>query len=456
LEETTLIKDSEPKLSFARVCGKKVEADFEGGDVTSDGGTLVLRDLDRQIGLIDRMVAAMVDRRHPSYVNHSLQDLLRQRIYQIACGYEDANDCDQLRCDPGFKVACDRLPISGPDLASQPTMTRLENRVRRTDLYRMARALVDVFIASYEEPPEALLLDIDDTDDPTHGAQQLSMFNAHYGEHCFLPLHIYEGQSGKLIATILRPGRRLRGTEIVAILKRLVAYLRASWPEVQILLRGDSHFSTPEVHAWCAENEVYYVLGQAGNPRLQALAKPLLEQAQALYAETQEKVRLFTSFLYQAGSWSAPRRMVCKVEVSSEGINVRFVVTNLESHRPSFLYDTIYCGRGRMEGFIKNHKRSLHSDRTSCVKFEANQFRLLLHSAAYVLLHTLAEKGLRGTRWATAQFDTIQKRVLKVGAQVHELTTKIKFHLPTSFPLKELWRRMVLNLATAFPSAAGP
>ncbi len=443
-------------LTFASVRGKKVEADFDGGTVTSDGGALLLRAVESKLDLLGRIVEAITDRRHPSYVNHSLRDLIQQRVFQISCGYEDANDCDQLRTDPGFKTACDRLPLSGPDLASQPTMTRLENSVRRKELYRIAQAFVDAFIASYEKPPEAILLDIDDTDDPTHGTQQLSMFNGYYDEHCFLPLHIYEGQSSKLITTILRPGRRPRGKEIVAILKRLVAHLRASWPEVQILLRGDSHFSTPEVHDWCENNQVYYVLGQTGNSRLQALGKPLLEQAQALYKDTNEKVRLFTSFLYQAESWSKPRRILFKAEVTPEGVNPRFVVTNFQTHQASFLYDTVYCGRGRMEGYIKDHKTFLHSDRTSCHKFEANQFRLFLHSAAYVLLQTLAEKGLEGTQWAKAQFDTIQKRILKVGGRVRELKTKINFHFPTSFPLKELLRSILVNLAAAYPSGVGP
>lgn len=369
---------------FASILGKKVEADFGGGNVTTDGGAMFLRLVESKVGIIDRIVSCLPDRRHASYVRHSLEEMIQQRVFQIACGYEDANDCNDLRGDPGFKAACGRLPISGEELASQPTMSRLENSVRKADLYRIARAFVDGFLASYASPPDAIILDLDDTDDTTHGAQQLSLFNGYFDEHCFLPLHIYEGQSGKLITTILRPGRRPSGKEVVAILKRVVIHIRKAWPHVQIFVRADSHFSVPEVHVFCEDQKVYYVLGQAGNERLAKLGHPLLEQAQQLYQTTKKKVRLFGSFLYQASTWSKPRRIVFKAEVTPEGTNPRFVVTNLESSQASFIYDHIYCARGKMEGFIKDHKTYLRSDRTSCHRFTANQFRLFLHSAAYV------------------------------------------------------------------------
>lgn len=443
-------QDSHNELSFARILGKRVEGAFDGGTLTSDSGALLLREVEQRMGIIDRIASALTDHRHQSYVAHSLIDLLKQRVFQIACGYEDTNDCNELRSDPGFKAACDRLPITGKDLASQPTMSRLENGVRRSELYRIAQAFVDGFIASYKKAPKAIILDIDDTDDAVHGTQQLSLFNAYYDEHCFQPLHIYEGQTGKLITTILRPGARPTGPQIVAILKRLVIYLRQAWPHVEIFLRGDSHFSCPEVHDFCEVTRVYYGLGQAGNSRLSTLGQPLMAQAKALYEQTGQRVQLFTSFLYQANTWAIPRRIIFKAEVTSLGENPRFVVTNLKSSLPSFIYQTIYCARGRMEGFIKNHKTFLHSDRTSCHRFEANQFRLFLHSAAYVLLHTLAEKGLQNTPWAHVQFNTIQNRILKVAARVCELKTKIRFHLPTSFPLKSLYGKILYNLSMAY------
>jgi hypothetical protein len=349
----------------------------------------------------------------------------------------------------------------------------------------MAGALFDTFAASYERAPTCLLLDIDDTADEVHGAQQQSLFNGYYDSYCYLPLHIYEGQSGKLITTILRPGRRPTGEEIVSILKRVVGAIRREWPEVLILLRGDGHFSVPEVHEWCESQEpkLFYILGQGGNKVLKQKASAILQQAQLLYRLRQErywrkqrqeerqqqkseskgkralpeptrheliteqlKVKLYTEFLYQAETWSAPRRVICKVEVSEKGDNIRFVVTNLQNVRKAYVYETIYCGRGQMENYIKDHKRFLHSDRLSCHQFEANQFRLFLHSAAYVLMHTLKTTGLAGTDWSRAQFDQIQLRVLKVGARIEEWKTKIRFHFPSSFPLKTVYARMLSNL----------
>jgi len=226
------VQDSHRQVSFASIFGKKVEVAFDGGTLTSDSGALLLREVESKVGVVAELVNALTDPRHPSYVDHTLEDLVKQRVFQIACGYEDANDCNDLRSDPGFKAACDRLPISGADLASQSTMSRLENRVRRGELYRMAYALADVFIASYAKAPQSVILDIDDTEDEVHGDQQLALFNGHYAARCFLPLHIYEGQTGKLITAILRPGARPTGKQIVSILKRLIAHLRQAWPNV--------------------------------------------------------------------------------------------------------------------------------------------------------------------------------------------------------------------------------
>jgi len=481
-----MAQDTQIVLPFARLCGKNLQADFDGGTLSSDGGVLFLREIEDQVGIIRRLAGALDDPRDARYTDHSYEEMLRQRIFQIACGYEDANDCDTLRHDPAFKAACGRLPLSDNPLASQPGMSRLENAPRRTELYRTAQAVFATFIASYQQAPQCLLLDIDDTADEVHGAQQQSLFNGYYDRYCYLPLHIYEGQSGKLITSILRPGRRPTGKEIVSILKRVVGAIRREWPEVMILLRGDSHLSAPEVHEWCEsqEPELFYILGQSGNPVLKAKARGILQQAQLLFHFRQErywrkkgqearkqqkskskgkhkppsfsgneiiteqmKVKLYTELLYQAETWSEPRRIICKVEVSEKGENLRFVVTNLQHSRKAYIYETIYCGRGRMENDIKDHKRFLHSDRLSCHKFESNQFRLFLHSAAYVLMHTLRTKGLRGTAWSRAQFDQIQLQVLKVGARVEELKTKIRFHLPSSFPLQALYAKMLANLS---------
>jgi len=434
-------QDSQMGLSFANLKGKTVQAHFDGGTVTSDAGALLLREIDRRTGIVDRVVGALGEWRDPRYVVHELVDLVRQRIFQIALGYEDADDADTLRTDPALKAACERLPISGVDLASQPTLSRLENRVSRTQLMRIALALGDAFIASFSTPPRHLLLDLDDTDDPVHGAQQLALFNAHCGEYTYQPLHIYDGLSGRLVTTVLRPGCRAKGIDIVKILQRVVARLRTAWPQVDILVRADSHFSTPEVHEFCRDHDVRFLLGQGTNSTLKARVAPTLSQAQDLFDAdpASAPVRLFTEFAYQAGTWAQPLRIVAKVEVSCLGTNVRFVTTNMTSSQPSFLYQTAYAGRGATENYIKNHKRFLHSDRTSCHRFEANQFRLLLHSAAYMLLHAFQELLLYGTQLQQAYFNTLQQRLLKVGARVVERGTVIRFHLPSSFPLQEIY-----------------
>ena len=230
-------------------------------------GVRLLRQLESRIGVIDRIVESLWDRRHQSYVDHSYTELLRQRVFQIACGYEDANDCNDLRSDPAFKVSCERLPITGDDLASQPTMSRLENSVSRTDLYRIAQALLETFIEYYEKAPKKIFLDIDDTNDATHGPQQLSLFHAYYDEYCCMPIHLYEGVTGKLITAILRPARRIRGSVTGAILRRVFARLFEVWPKVKITLRGDAHFSAPEVHALCDKYGVYFIPGQMINKK---------------------------------------------------------------------------------------------------------------------------------------------------------------------------------------------
>jgi len=386
-KEDTAMESSQKTLHFASVSGRKVEADFDGGATTSDAGALLLRQAEARIGIIDRVVMALSDRRHQSYVDHTHTDLIRQRVFQIACGYEDANDSNDLRSDPGLKTACDRLPLSGADLASQPTMSRLENSVSRSDLYRIGMALLEGFIESYDEPPKKIILDIDDTDDITHGAQQLSLFNGYHDDYCYMPVHLYEGHTGKLITTLLRPGCRMRGAQAAAILKRVLDHLIMVWPQTHICLRGDSHFSTPEVHDLCDGYGIDFILGQASNKTLKRLGAPLMDQAEALAEKTEKPVRLFSHFDYKAGSWRRERRVIHKAEITQGKPNPRFVVTNIGNRTDSFLYEKLYCARGRMEGFIKDHKTFLHSDRTSCHRFGANQFRLFLHSLAYVLLH---------------------------------------------------------------------
>ena len=432
-------------LLFKDISGKKIEADFNGGKVSSDAGLLLLREVEREVGLFYRVADVLRDRRHPGYVKHQFLQLLKQRVFQIICGYEDGDDSDELRNDPVLKMACERLPESDAPLASQPTISRFENALSRTDLYRIAEVFVDVFIESYEEPPEAIILDIDDTDDPTHGHQQLALFNAYHNNYCYMPIHIYEGRSGKLITTVLRPGKRPTGEQIVSILKRVVKRIRQAWPEVGILLRGDSNYSCPAVYELCEEEEIKYVFGFRPYKPLKEKAKELVEEAQNRYAQENQPVKMFSEFFHKAKGWPQPKRIIVKVECNALGLFVRYIVTNLEHWNRRFIYETGYCGRGAMELLIKEHKNHLLSDRTSCSRFEANQFRLFLHSAAYVLLHAFRRLYLKGSQWDRAQFSTIRVKLIKIGARVRQLKTRIKIHLPTSFPYKQELQKIWLS-----------
>jgi len=428
------------RFLFEALQGKKLEVDFDGGEVSSDAGVLFLREVERRMRLLARVAKVLHDRRHSGYTRHSLLDMLKQRVFQIACGYEDANDADTLRRDRALKMACERLPDDEP-LASQPTLSRLENAVSRTDLYRIGEVLADAFIESYRTPPVAILLDIDDTEDTTHGHQQLALFNAFYDEYCYLPIHIYEGKSGKLVTTVLRPGKRPSGKELVAILKRVVRKIRKAWPEVGILLRADAHYTAPEVIEFCETENLRYALGLAPNVVLRREAASPVEEAERRYRRERQPVRLFGEFSYGAGSWEEDSRVVVKAEHNALGPNLRFVMTNLECRSRRVVYEMIYSDLGRMELMIKDHKTHLLSDRTSCHRFEANQFRLFLHSMAYVLLHALRRRHLQGTTWARAQFDTIRLQLLKIGARVRQLRTRIKVHLPTSYPWQAQWKK---------------
>lgn len=424
-------------VRLSEIQNTPVVLDFEGGSLTSDAGILLLREVEQQLGLVKDLAAVINDPRDARYVKHTLMELMMQRIGQISSGYEDANDCNTLRDDPIFKMLAGRLPESDPALASQPTMSRFENSISRTYLFRLARVFVDKFIASYNGPPKVIVLDFDDTEDKVYGGQQLAMFNNYFKDYCLMPLHVYEGLSGKLITTILKPGKRAKGKQMLAIVKRLIKYLRAHWPEILIVLRGDGHFSYPEVMEWLdGQDEVKYVLGLAGNARLTKLVQVHVDRATKLYEQTKNDVCLYHSISYQAGSWKEHKRVIAKIEVSAKGLNVRYVVTDMQQAKAKDLYTQIYCERGKAELYIKEHKLYLKSDRTSCTDFSANQFRLFLHSAAYVLIHALKTNILKHTPWANATIATIRLRLFKIGARVRQLKTRIKVELPSSFPLK--------------------
>jgi hypothetical protein len=424
------------------VGGKPVHLTFDGGRLTSDAGVLLLAEIERRLRLAERLARCLADPRAPERVRHTLAEMIRFRTLLIAAGYPDANDCDGLRIDPAFKMAVGRLPESGEDLCSQPTMCRLENLPGPTALKRMMAAMVELFCDSFEQVPRRIVLDIDDTCDPAHGQQQLSLFHAHYGERCFLPIHIYEATTGKPVAVILRPGKTPDGAEVMLVLRHVVAAIRRRWPRVDILVRGDSHYGRPEAMSWCERNRVAYILGLAGNKVLLSRVAGLAEDAAIGRVEGEAtKVRRYGEFAYAAKTWSAERRVIARIEASDRGSDTRFIVTNLTG-TPQWLYETVYCARGQAEN--KAHKRHLASDRTSCSRATANQFRLVLHTAAYWLLHTLRGLAPKASFWRDAQFDTLRLAFIKVAARVTELASRIKLALPSSY----LYRDSLVLLAT--------
>ena len=420
--------------SIAPVNGKKVALDFQGGSITSDAGVLLLSETESQLGLITMLAKCINDPRRSSSITHQTKALLKQRIFQIACGYEDGNDSNTLRKDPALKMALGLLPESDHDLASQPTFSRLENMITRQDLYRIAKCFVDHFLASYTKPPEVIVLDFDDTDDVVHGNQQLALFSGYHQETCYQPMHVYEGFSGKLITTILRPGRRPGGKEIVSYVKRIVAHIRQQWPDTRIVYRGDSHYAVPEVFTYLdQQTDCYSVTGLTGNTILLKHVEPLIKYVQQQPAG----FKRYHVFMYQAQSWSKPRTVVAKVEMTDIGkLNVRFICTDMHNAKAKALYEDVYCARGNDELYIKDHKTYTKSDRTSCHRFLANQFRLFLHSAAYVLLHSFRANLLQGTSLGKATFASIRLKLLKTGARIIERKTKIGVHLSTAYPYK--------------------
>jgi len=428
------------QLTLFEIEKKRVELSYSGEKISSDGGLLLLRGVEERTGIIKQLCSCISDPRDQRYIDHPLYELISQRVFQIACGYEDGNDCNMLRDDPIFKLSVGKLPKSGEALASQPTMSRLENSVSRSDLYRIARCIADSFISSYTEEPFAIILDCDDTNNNTHGSQQLCLYNDYYGEYCYMPLHIYEGLSGKLITTILKPGHRSKGVDVLAIVKRIISYLRQYWKNTFITIRGDSHFTSPELMDWAEDqHNVNFITGLSGNKALTRLAETTIKSAQKSFKSTGQPVKMYHKFTYKAGSWKHSRRVIVKVEVTEKGTNVRYVVTDLpKKARIKLLYEKAYCARGKMELNIKDHKTYLKSDRSSCSRFEANQMRLFLHSAAYMLLHALRENVLKTTEFAHATMETLQLKLLKVGAHVTEMKTKIKVVLSRCCPVKTI------------------
>jgi len=436
--------DCSAELSLFPLSHKPVVVRANGGALTSDAGVLLLREVDERLGLTRRLAECVLDRREQGKVRHEVLALLRQRIYQIALGYEDCNDADRLRFDPALKLAVGRAPTEA-DLASQPTLSRLENQVGWRECWRISEALLDCYLARYrDDPPSRLVLDVDATDDETHGHQQLSFFHGYYDEHCYLPLLIFAQREAsgeqELIGALLRPGNVHGGHRAMALLRAVVRRLRAAFPDCRIELRADSALALPEVYDGCEKLAIPYTISLPKNERLIEMAQPWMREAEAIHAETGEKVQVFGEFHHAAHSWSRERRVITKAEVMSKGENPRFVVTSRGELEPEAHY-RFYCQRGDPENRIKELKADLKADRLSCQRFWANQFRLLLHAAAYVLLQAMRAM-LSGTEFARAQVSTLRLWLLKVGARIRESVRRVWVQLPSAYPWAHLWGRL--------------
>jgi len=436
---TNKIDNQQTSLNLSSVHEKPIELCYSGEKISSDGGLLLLKEVEKQIDIVRYFSACINDQRDQRYIDHTIESIVSQRVFQIASGYEDANDCNMLRSDAVIKLCSNQLPETGLDLSSQPTMSRFENSVRRSELYQIAKMFVLNFINSYESEPPVIIIDPDDTNHTAYGNQLQIEFNNYYGDYVFMPLHIYEGLSGKLITSILKPGRRSKSVNVFAVLKRIIQLLRTYWKNTIIIVRGDSHFHCPELTSYSKiDKKIILITGLTGNSCLNKLAGTTITSAKKKFEITKEPVKMYHTFAYKAGSWEEEERVIVKVEVNSQGTNIRYIATNSWEFRTKQMYEMGYCARGAMELRIKDHKTYLKSDRSSCHKFEANQLRLFLHSVAYVLIHTLQKEVLRGTEFANATMQTIQLKILKTAARVKELKTKIKIEFPRTCPARDI------------------
>ena len=427
---------------------KKIQADFKGGHLTSDAGAVLLREVDRRIGLIDALSACIGDPRDPARITHDLRTMLAQRILAIAMGYEDGNDHHDLRNDPLLQLVTERGIDATQPLASPATLCRFENRIDRRTLAKMAEVFLEQFIASHASPPEEIVLDFDATDDPVHGDQQGRFFHGYYDSYCFLPLYVFCGD--QLLVSYLRPSKIDAAKHSRAILKLLVRRFRQQWPQVRIIFRADSGFCRWRLLRWCDRHGVNYIVGLAKNAVLKRLAAPWTQQAEQQFDQSGRKQRLFGRIDYAAATWDRPRRVIVKAEHAVGGANPRFVVTNLAGD-PQRLYDDLYCQRGDMENRIKEQQLDLFAGRTSCHAFGANQFRLLLSSAGYVLLESLRRLGLKETQLEKAQCGTIRLKLLKIGARLSCSVRRVVLHLAGGYPLQDLFARVLWRLRQILP-----
>jgi hypothetical protein len=433
-------------LVFPSVRGKEVIGRFDGGDITSDSGLLLVSAADRKLGVTRAMSSALIDKRQSSKVSHSLPTLIRERVFAIAAGYEDANDLDILRSDPALKLACGLAPKSDRDLGSQPTMCRLENAMTSKDLLRSGMAVAKCVVAALPEGTKSVVIDLDAMEDACHGQQEFEFFNAFYDSHCYLPLLLFvTDETGRqhLMAVVLRPGKS-NNKGVRGVVRRAVALLRERFTDLEIIFRADAGFGHDENLRLCDKLDMKYVMGLSGNRRLHTLSSHIQMQACCKYTFHREEweeqegfCREFATIEYKAGSWDKKRTVVVKAEITNGQLNPRFIITNLDGRTPEELY-AYYCARGDRENRIKEFKLDLAGDRTSCHRFLANQFRVILHTAAAVLMGAI-QKAAQTTRYSKAQVGTLRLRILKVGARVVESVRRVWLHLSTAYPDKDAW-----------------
>lgn len=426
-------------FAFPACKGRKVEAQFSGGDITSDGGVLLLRQIDRRLGLTEAMAKLIPDPRDPVRCEHRLVDLIRQRVYSLALGYEDLNDHQSLRRDVALQTALGREET----LASPATLCRFEQQANRQVAWQLNRLWVEQFIASFEQPPKELILDFDATDDPVHGRQEGRFFHGYYDCYCFLPLYVFCGD--QLLVSYLRPSHIDGAKHAWAILALLVKRFREIWPGVRIIFRGDSGFCRPRMLSWCERQGVEYLVGVAKNARLTRLGTEWIDKAQCAYEQTGERQRLFGEFEYAADTWECHRRVIVRVEHTEKGSNPRYIVTSVEGPGQG-LYEDLYCARGEMENRIKEQQLDLFADRTSCTAWWSNQLRLLLSSAAYCLVEAMRRLALQGTELAQATCGTIRLKLFKIGAVILRNTRRIRFLLSSSYPYQRLFLKVAARL----------
>lgn len=466
-------QDTRIEIKFQNNFEKEVVGSFDGGSITSDAGGLLLRRVEQSAGIIERFAACFSDHRNPDYIEHSVKELVGQRVYGLCLGYEDLNDHDALRVDPLLATLVGKPDPSGADrqrerdqgkaLAGKSTLNRLEltpanasgkSRYQKIVYHpsMVETAFVDIFLNAHREAPESIIIDLDATDDLIHGNQEGRFFHGYYGNYCYLPLYIFCG--GFLLAAKLRSSNIDASAGTIDELSRIIPLIRARWPKVKIIVRGDSGFCREDIMAWCEQNNVDYLFGLAKNSRLLGAIEQQIKKAGKRYVKTGKAARVFRDFRYQTKkSWSRSRRVIGKAEWLDKGPNPRFVVTSLsrDSYVAQALYEDIYCARGDMENRIKEQQLGLFADRTSAETMRANQLRLWFSSIAYVLMNELRRLGLQGTSLAKAQATTIREKLFKVGALVKITVRKIWVLFSSAYPYQEAFHRICNNLDVAYP-----